>query len=186
MANLRDLRFYPTKAENTTALNLANTAVALDGDPFGLRVSGHGNAMTGKIDMAGKAIWDLQLNGYQEWFDPEASAAMVGTQSNSVMGMVVTGAITLAEPSKMNNANDQSLSSFTFVVKNAGTNITWWTPLVWANSEEPELSTSGIDVLTFVYIPWGYSGSGGGPGYGYTETSTWYGFLSGLNFGIAP
>ena len=59
-----------------------------------------------------------------------------------------------------------SAGSFTLIVTNGGSaTLTWPTSVDWAGGTAPTLTSSGVDVLTFLTVDGG---------------SIWYGFAAGL------
>jgi len=90
-----------------------------------------------------------------------SGAQTFNTANGNMFSLTATGAITLT----FTNAFDTT--GFTVIVTNAGTNLTFPASVEWAGGTAPTLTTTGVDILSFI------TNDGG---------TTWYGFLGGADF----
>jgi hypothetical protein len=93
-----------------------------------------------------------------------------GTQDIDLeSGNVVTGTVDTSETTFTfsNPSASGTACSFTLILTNGGSQtVNWPAAVKWAGGAEPELTASGVDVLTFVTVDAG---------------TTWYGFAAGLD-----
>jgi len=115
-----------------------------------------------RIDNDGGVTCTLKSYGETEVAKGSVSGAQtLNTINGNVFSATATGAITFTF------TNSYDAVGFTLILTNGGTNITWPASVEWAGGTEPTLTTTGVDVLTFI------TNDGG---------TTWYGFLAGANF----
>ena len=127
-----------------------------------------GGTMTGGINMADQLLTRPIIKDYGESVNAIGSTGG-GTQDiDLTLGNVVSATVdtsantfTFSNPSPTGNA-----CSFTLILTNGGSQtVNWPASVLWANNVEPVLTTSGVDILTFITV------NGG---------STWYGFPAGI------
>ncbi len=104
---------------------------------------------------------ELGLEEYHETIASVAAAA-IDVSSGSYFYKTLSGATTFTFTNPVDSGR---LSSFTLELTNASTHITWPTSVHWNAGIEPELSTTGVDILVF------HTRDGG---------TTWYGYIGGL------
>jgi len=90
------------------------------------------------------------------------SAVNIDVSTASVFTKTISGATTFTVS---NVPASGTVASFILELTNAGTNVTWWSGVKWANATPPTLSTTGKDCLAFYTIDGG---------------TTWNGFVLGL------
>ncbi len=81
------------------------------------------------------------------------------------LGHIITATLTGATTFTITNY-PSGAGSFTLILTNPSTNITWADTILWAGGTEPTWTTTGVDILTLMTPDSG---------------TTWYGFLSGLD-----
>jgi len=104
------------------------------------------------------------LKSYGETKEAKGSvsgAQTLNTANGNLFSVTATGAITFTFTTAFTTVG------ITLKLTNGGTNITWPTSVDWAGGTAPTLTTTGVDILTFI------TDDGG---------TTWYGFLAGANF----
>lgn len=97
----------------------------------------------------------------------ETNVAVSGTSIDVSTGSVFTKTISAATTFTFTGAVSSKVTTFSLILTNGGSKtVTWPSSVKWANDEVPELTTSGVDVITFM------TNNGG---------TTWYGTSSILN-----
>ena len=93
--------------------------------------------------------------------------ALTGTQIDVSLGSCFTKNITAATTFTITGCEAGKSGIFTLVLTNGGSKtVTWDSSIKWADDEVPELTASGVDVLTFITVDGG---------------TTWYGTPSIIN-----
>lgn len=115
----------------------------------------------GRLDRA-------KLKDYSETVNARGSisgAQSIDLELGNVVTATIGGATTFSftNPPATGNAG-----SFTLILTNGGTNVTWPTSVDWPAATPPTLTVSGVDILTFVTIDAG---------------TIWYGFPAGIGMG---
>ena len=133
------------------------------------KVSKTGDTMSGTLAMADNLITRPKIEDYGETVNAIGSIGG-GTQDIDLeSGNVVTGTVdtstttfTFSNPPASGTAG-----SFTLFLTNGGSQtVNWPASVDWAGGTAPTLTTSGVDVLTFVTVDGG---------------TIWYGFAAGLD-----
>lgn len=131
-----------------------------------------GGAMSGTLAMADNLITRPKFTDYGETTNAIGNIGG-GTQDIDItLGNVASGTVdtsattfTFSNPSASGTA-----CSLTLILENGGSQtVTWPTEVRWAGGAEPTLTTSGIDILTFVTVDAG---------------AKWYGFAAGLDMQV--
>lgn len=129
-----------------------------------------GGTMTGTLAMADQKITRPQIEDYSETVNPIGSIGG-GTQDIDLeLGNVVTATVdtstttfTFSNPPASGKAG-----SFTLILTNGGSQtVNWPASVDWEYGGAPSLTSSGVDVLSFLTVDGG---------------TTWYGFVGGLAF----
>jgi hypothetical protein len=107
----------------------------------------------------GAELEDVTLVTYGE-SEPITPVGTSGTVSldlstGNVFAVTVSGGITF----QFTNPHDAC--SFTLILTNGGTNVTWPSGILWPQGVAPTLSTDAIDILTFFTFDGGTSWFGG-------------------------
>ena len=93
--------------------------------------------------------------------------ALTGTQIDVSLGSCFTKNITASTAFTITGCEAGKSGIFTLVLTNGGSKtVTWDSSIKWADDEVPELTASGVDVLTFITVDGG---------------TTWYGTPSIIN-----
>lgn len=129
-----------------------------------------GGTMSGTLAMADQKITRPQIEDYAETVNAIGSIGG-GTQDIDLeLGNVVSATVdtstttfTFSNPPATGKAG-----SFTLILTNGGSQtVNWPASVDWDNGEAPALTTSGVDILSFLTVDGG---------------TTWYGFVGGLAF----
>jgi hypothetical protein len=92
---------------------------------------------------------------------------LTGTQIDVSLGSCFTKKITASTAFTITGCEAGKSGIFTLVLTNGGSKtVTWDSSIKWADDEVPELTASGVDVLTFITVDGG---------------TTWYGTPSIIN-----
>ena len=128
-----------------------------------------GGTMTGTTNFADQLATRPELKDYSETVNAIGSIGG-GTQDIDISaGNVVTGTVdTSTTTFTISNESPTTKScSFTLILTNGGSQtVNWPSEVDWAGGTAPTLTTSGIDILTFMTIDAG---------------TIWYGFLAGAD-----
>lgn len=120
-------------------------------------------AAKGDVTQTGtQTLTNKTITGLKETF-ASMSTNTVDLSQGNVFAKTISGATTL---SVSNAATAGSVSTFILELTNAGTNVTWWSNIRWANGTAPTLTASGTDILGF------YTRDGG---------SNWRGLVLAIN-----
>ena len=109
-----------------------------------------------------QTLTNKTITGLKETF-ASMSSNTIDLSAGNVFAKTISGATTL---SVTNAATAGSVSTFILELTNAGTNVTWWSNIRWANGTAPTLTASGTDILGF------YTRDGG---------SNWRGLVLSIN-----
>ena len=115
---------------------------------------------TASINMADNVLQRPELKDYSET-KVAMGANSIDLSAGNVHTKTISGSTTLTFD---NPPATGKTGSFTLVLVNGGTNVTFPTVL-WDGGDAPSLSASGTDILSFMTMDGG---------------TTWYGFISGL------
>ena len=115
--------------------------------------------MSGLVNMADQVIQRPLLQDYSEKTVAMGSATAVNLENGNVFSRTISGTTTLT----FTNPSAVGTSSFTLILTNGGSATVNFPTVKWPAATAPTLTTSGIDVLVFVY-----------------HGSTWYGIASGI------
>jgi len=130
-----------------------------------------GGTLSGTVVAADQIIQRPEIKDYAETVNAIGSIGG-GTQSiDLTLGNVVTGTVDTSTTTFTfdNPSADTKACSFTLILTNGGSQTVNWPGTVdWAAATAPTLTTSGVDVLTFITT----TGTAGTP--------VWYGFAAGL------
>lgn len=122
-----------------------------------------------RVNMDDKILQMPVLRDYGETVNAIGSTGG-GTQDiDLTLGNVVTATVdTSANTFTFSNPSASGTAcSFTLILTNGGSQtVNWPTSVDWAGATAPTLTTTGVDVLTFLTTDGG---------------TTWYGFAAGLN-----
>jgi len=161
------LRIATTSVEGRSASEVLSDIAAL---PLA------GGTMTGTLVCADELVTRAQMKDYSETINAIGSVTS-GTNADLEDGNVHSATFTANTFNfGITNALASQSAALTLVVTNGGTaTVTWLSgahggggnAVDWAGGSAPSLTSSGIDILTFVTI------NGG---------TQWYGFTGGLNF----
>lgn len=123
------------------------------------------STLSGTMSAADNIIDQPKLQDYSETVNARGSIS--GAQTIDLeLGNVVTATITGATTFTFSNPPASgSAGSFTLIVTNPSTNITWPAAVDWAGGSAPTLTGTGVDILTFLTTDGG---------------TTWYGFVAGI------
>jgi len=146
--------------------------LAIVDDPAGTPISKkitRGNLFNATVNMADNIINRPVLEDYGETVNAIGSIGG-GTQDiDLTLGNVVTGTVDTSTTTFTfsNPPASGTCGSFTLILTNGGSQTVNWPAAVdWAGGVAPTLTTSGVDILTFITTDAG---------------TTWYGFPAGLD-----
>jgi hypothetical protein len=119
------------------------------------------------VNFADRELIRPKLKDYGETVNARGSIS--GAQDiNLEDGNVVTATITGATTFTFSNPPATGIGgSFTLILTNGGSNVTWPASVTWPGGSPPSLSASGVDILVFFTVNAG---------------TTWRGSLSGKGF----
>lgn len=137
--------------------DLVDGKQAYDADTSKLDVA---ETRTASINMADNVLQRPELKDYSET-KVAMGANSIDLSAGNVHTKTISGSTTLTFD---NPPATGKTGSFTLVLVNGGTNVTFPTVL-WDGGDAPSLSASGTDILSFMTMDGG---------------TTWYGFISGL------
>jgi len=146
LANQTDLATTTTTAGNANTLAAAALPKA-------------GGIVTGLVNMSDQVVQRPLLQDYSEKTVAMGSATAVNLENGNVFSRTISGTTTLT----FTNPSAVGTSSFTLILTNGGSATVNFPTVKWPAATAPTLTTSGIDVLVFVY-----------------HGSTWYGIASGI------
>jgi len=128
-----------------------------------------GGTMSGELVMADELVTRPELKDYAETVNAIGSAGG-GTQDIDIeAGNVVSVTVDTSETTFTfsNPSATGKACSFTLILTNGGSQtVNWPASVKWAGGAAPELTASGVDILTFVTVDAG---------------TIWYGFAAGLD-----
>jgi hypothetical protein len=128
-----------------------------------------GGTMSGELAMADELVSEPEILDYSETVNAIGSAGG-GTQDiDLTAGNVVSVTVDTSETTFTfsNPSASGKACSFTLILTNGGSQtVNWPASVDWAGGTAPELTTSGVDILTFVTVDAG---------------TIWYGFAAGLD-----
>ena len=112
--------------------------------------SGPTMSSSGDVDMNDKVLEAPELKDYSESVNALGSVSGNPVNIDYTLGQVVTATIGGATTFAVTNPPvSGKAGSFTLVLTNGGTNVTWMSGTKWPGGSAPTLTASGIDVLAF-------------------------------------
>jgi len=129
----------------------------------------HGFEMVGAIETEDQKIIQPEIKDYGESINALGDLVGDTNEIDLELGNIVTATIDSTAQTFIftNPPVSGTAGSFTLILTNGGSQtVNWPTSVDWADGIEPELTTSGVDILTFITVDGG---------------TIWYGFIAGLN-----
>ena len=165
-----DQRIFIDSADHhLKRVDSGDTVVDIEDTGDGVYLPLAGGTLSGEVVAADQLITRPKLKDYGETVNAIGSIGG-GTQDIDLeAGNVVTGTVDTSETTFTfsNPSASGTACSFTLILTNGGSQtVNWPAAVKWAGGTEPELTASGVDVLTFVTVDAG---------------TIWYGFAAGLD-----
>lgn len=154
-------------SDGTSAINLSGNQQI-----FIVPLNGGGGGI-GLVTLDG--IQTLENKSIQSYGEPVNIIGSIGGGTQDIdlrLGNVVTATVDTSETTfTFSHPKDSgTASSFTLILTNGGSQTVNWPATVrWTGGEEPLLTTSGQDVITFMTVDAG---------------TNWYGFVAGLDMSV--
>ena len=133
-------------------------------------LSTSGGTLTGFLDVDDNELRQPRIKDYSEVVvtaNIAAASASLDLSQGNIFVATASQAVVLSFTNPSVAANTSS--SFTLILTDGGTFITWPASVKWGGGSAPPLTVAGTDVLTFITTDGG---------------TTWYGFAAGLNMSV--
>jgi len=133
-------------------------------------LSTSGGTLTGFLDVDDNELRQPRIKDYSEVVNALGNVSGA-TSIDLTLGNVVTATATSATTFTFTNPSvaANTSSSFTLILTDGGSFITWPASVQWGGGSAPSLTSAGTDVLTFITTDGG---------------TTWYGFAAGLDMSV--
>lgn len=132
-------------------------------------LSTSGGTLTGFLDVNDQELRQPRIKDYSEVVvtaNIAAASASLDLAQGNIFVATASQAVTLSFTNPSVAANTSS--SFTLILTNGGSFITWPASVEWGGGATPVLTGAGTDILTFLTVDAG---------------TTWYGFIAGRAMG---
>jgi len=165
-----DQRIYIDTADHhLKRVDSADTVVDIENTGDGVYLPLAGGTMSGELVVADQLVTRPKLKDYGEAVNAIGSIGGGAQTIDLELGNVVTATVDTSETTFTfsNPSASGTACSFTLILTNGGSQtVNWPASVDWAGGTAPTLTTSGVDILTFVTVDAG---------------TIWYGFAAGLD-----